>query len=160
MRKKLWELATKNHPEGTLLPRHLLFVRAILYPLDYIYFKIGQSRGYQWDTDTWRIEGLSYTGSAMRALANANGETYRINRTGDIVTLEKVEWQPIETAPKDGTAVLAWFPELEQMVATYDKNDTANSAGGWSVGFDYYGPKPTHWTPLPATINISNKGHQ
>lgn len=58
------------------------------------------------------------------------------------------EWQPIETAPKDGSNILAFFPDLGQMVASYNKHDDVNNAGGWAVGFDNYGDPPTHWKPL------------
>jgi hypothetical protein len=60
-----------------------------------------------------------------------------------------MDWQSIDTAPRDGTSVLVWFPELGHMVASFNGHDAVNNAGGWSVGFDYYGPKPTHWMPLP-----------
>lgn len=72
--------------------------------------------------------------------------------------LEEVErltnWQPIATAPKDGTGIIALFPELGQVVAYYS-GDNVNSAGGWSIGQDYYGPAPTLWLPLVETPNFN-----
>lgn len=72
------------------------------------------------------------------------------------------DWQPIETAPKDGTEILVsrlyqtgkrkripeicyWHETIEE--DKYDKKY-------WCVGGDYYGikwlaPNPTHWMPLP-----------
>lgn len=91
MRDKLWKWATAKHPEGTILPRRLLVIRAILYPLDTLYWMMSESRGYQWQSDTWNIYGVRYTGAALRALADAQGETYRITRTGECVTLERVD---------------------------------------------------------------------
>lgn len=58
------------------------------------------------------------------------------------------EWQPIATAPKN-TAILGWFPELGCVVTSSCDCDKVNNAGGWAVGYDYYGPAPTHWQPLP-----------
>ena len=56
------------------------------------------------------------------------------------------EWQPIETAPKDGGEVLLW-------------QEGWGVIRGWYSGDDktWYGPgahdsepcRPTHWMPLP-----------
>lgn len=90
MRDKLWNLAKANQPECMLLPRWLLVIRAILYPLDFFYWHMGKTRGYQLESDTWNIYGVCYTGEALRALADAQGEAYRITRTGECVTLERL----------------------------------------------------------------------
>lgn len=90
MRDSLWRYAIKNHPAGTILTGPLLALRAVLYPLDFFYWKMSKTRGYQLESDTWIIEGVRYTGEALRALANAKGETYRITRTRGCITLERV----------------------------------------------------------------------
>lgn len=62
-------------------------------------------------------------------------------------------WQPIETAPKDGTNILTFA--RDQYGITYfgvaqwaEKNpDFPNTVSGW---FWPYAIKPTHWMPLPA----------
>lgn len=58
------------------------------------------------------------------------------------------EWQPIESAPKDGVEVLAYFEDGGCYVA-------ACRDGVWIEG-NYLNPKdapelftPTHWMPLP-----------
>ena len=61
-----------------------------------------------------------------------------------------MDWQPIETAPKDGTVVLlagcrkpvaaAW---LEDEIDYWHVDD--NKLGPFALG----GPAPTHWMPLP-----------
>ena len=91
MRDYLWKLATAKHPECMILPRWLIMIRAILYPLDFFYWKMGENRGYQWQSNTWDIHGVRYTDEALRTLAEAQGETYRITRNGECVTLERVD---------------------------------------------------------------------
>lgn len=56
------------------------------------------------------------------------------------------EWQPIETASKDGFHVLLYRPEI-QFTGYYGG---ANS--GWRInapGLPAMYPKPTHWQHLP-----------
>jgi nucleoid-associated protein YgaU len=63
-------------------------------------------------------------------------------------------WQPIETAPKDGTPVLAWYvrrvhwrEDPEEDVGAAVASWTVHNGGGW---VSYSLGRPTHWTPLPA----------
>ena len=90
MRNKIWNVVRSKVPEGMILPWWALAVRAILYPLDFFYWRMGQTRGYQWQSDTWMIEGVTYSSTALRYLAQAQGETFRVARTGETVTLERV----------------------------------------------------------------------
>jgi len=65
-----------------------------------------------------------------------------------------MSWQPIETAPKDGTRVWLYCPE----------DEPTQVVGEWIEGDGYAlwayvdacmrdvvpeGPSPTHWMPLP-----------
>ena len=56
-------------------------------------------------------------------------------------------WQPIETAPSDGTAFLAFWPQAYQgkggmyVMLWHDDGFYTNTAA--------YELKPTHWMPLP-----------
>lgn len=52
-------------------------------------------------------------------------------------------WQPIETAPKDGTLVLL-FEDGVQYIAHW-----AETAGGQFFNDAEYQHNPTHWMPLP-----------
>lgn len=62
---------------------------------------------------------------------------------GEFVRLADIAWQPIETAPKDGTEILAWDGDdrkiLRWALGRWDDWDEMPSALG----------KPTHWMPLP-----------
>lgn len=70
-----------------------------------------------------------------------------------------MEWQPIETAPRDGTYVLLYEPNLD--IASGNKTFVGKFG---RVKYDSYGSKgvifedlstepwdwyPTHWMPLP-----------
>lgn len=61
------------------------------------------------------------------------------------------EWQPIETAPKDGTDILAWGPFGHgHLVVSFD--DKAEQPGWpWCTldGPNYSLTTFTHWMPLP-----------
>jgi hypothetical protein len=63
---------------------------------------------------------------------------------------EQNEWQPIETAPKDGTLILvirkgynpatAWFEERTQRFEHCEECSFSNPSHEWKL---------THWMPLP-----------
>ena len=74
-------------------------------------------------------------------------------------------WLPIETVPKDGTAVLVHFlpnevPSLNPLIcaAYWQKSDGLMKPGFWRV-FHSVGPSftPTHWRPLPASPGASEQ---
>ena len=55
------------------------------------------------------------------------------------------DWQPIETAPRDGTVVLAYDPNWYRYPHPMEYRD-----GAWSLWFHDVGAmRPTHWMPLP-----------
>lgn len=86
--------------------------------------------------------------------------------------LEKAEaeldgWQPIETAPKDGTEILGC---VDQCVSAFLWDDDPDDDGhvGWCIsGYSYGGvlyhchnlpvKDPTHWRPLPAPPALKDK---
>jgi hypothetical protein len=62
-----------------------------------------------------------------------------------------MNWQPIETAPKDGTFILGYYADRPWLwdIVQWD----AGYLGGawWGGGHENDGPlfPPTHWMPLP-----------
>lgn len=56
------------------------------------------------------------------------------------------EWQPIETAPKDGTIILLWYKAIGHEMAFWNGKS-------WDDGdfYDNLGSDAdfTHWMPLP-----------
>lgn len=99
MKDMIWNAVRSNVPEGMILPWWALTVRAVLYPLDFFYWRMSKTKGYQWEKDTWLIEGVTYSRSALRLLSKATGETYRVTRTVDTLTLERLP--PAEQAESD-----------------------------------------------------------
>ena len=91
MREAIWGFTRSKVPEGAILPWWALAVRAVLYPIDSLFWSMSEARGYQLKSDTWRINGIIYSSKALLLLAKAQGETYRVTRTGDTLTLEKVD---------------------------------------------------------------------
>ena len=64
-----------------------------------------------------------------------------------------MDWQTIDTAPKDGTAFLGWLAERQGYVARQDVCISSWSEWGggvWTVnGHTSTASQPTHWMPLP-----------
>ena len=66
-----------------------------------------------------------------------------------------MDWQPIETAPKDGTKIiLGQFDKTKDRygrvrVDYWHKVSDAGSYSGWGEFNNRFWP-PTHWMPLPA----------
>lgn len=68
-----------------------------------------------------------------------------------------MKWQPISTAPKDGTRFLAWVPPTTMGFGVVDFYHWQTAEGGrvegWRDSFIYVsreGEGPTHWMPVPA----------
>lgn len=91
MRDLIWRTALKGHPEGQILTPQLLVLRAILFPLDFFYWRISGTRGYCWRSNTWNIHGIRYTDEALRCLAEAQGQVFRVTKVGGCVTLERID---------------------------------------------------------------------
>jgi hypothetical protein len=69
--------------------------------------------------------------------------------------LAAIGWQPIETAPKDGTIVDLWGPKFNRDGIW--NGECRYASCRWSNGWQnaYWCPldkksQPTHWMPLPA----------
>lgn len=60
------------------------------------------------------------------------------------------EWQPIETAPKDGTEILIYSRYGDQYVVSYDDSFIR---APWRIRNEEGLNEniPTHWMPLPET---------
>ena len=83
-----------------------------------------------------------------------------------------MDWQPIETAPRDGTPILIWQPDGKRNMLTVNEqgdrveyDDNRYAIGYWRVWQKVskwmWGNRncshvsPTHWMPLPKPPEIS-----
>jgi hypothetical protein len=68
-------------------------------------------------------------------------------------------WMPIETAPKDGTAVLLWrLYDAGQITQAYWRRDTSDGTSAWGGSGWSFGEgcmQPTHWMPLPSPPDLA-----
>lgn len=73
------------------------------------------------------------------------------------------EWQPIETAPRDGTPILGWnstFGARETKSITYLPGSPGHADGrtdrwwNWEEMHRVTRWHPTHWMPLPEAPNV------
>lgn len=98
----------------------------------------------------------THTRGCHRVAINAALEAFAYLLAAPAALEAKAEWQPIETAPKDGTTILiarnldpfGWI----RGYATWQ--NLSRLGGGWiSHGFGVFGElglaEPTHWQPLP-----------
>jgi hypothetical protein len=90
MRSSLWNFARRNYPKGKILSWPLLTLRLILFPLDFVRWRLELSSGYDFMSDTWIINGVRFSSNAFLTLANASGELYIISRNNDTVYIERV----------------------------------------------------------------------
>lgn len=61
-----------------------------------------------------------------------------------------MEWQPIETAPKDGRSFIGYNPFTEAHEAYWDASAESWVIRTWHTGMEGpWFPGLTHWMPLP-----------
>ena len=62
----------------------------------------------------------------------------------------KMQWWPIETAPKDGSLfIVGWAGEPEYAMAKYDSDRSVYSVTFHTLVDEEALEVPTHWMPLP-----------
>jgi hypothetical protein len=76
-------------------------------------------------------------------------DAFAAEREAEAVARERA-WQPIETAPKDGTRFLAYeLGQAEYRVYECWWQDDFSNWSGWQNDWDSE-PEPTHWRTLPS----------
>ena len=80
----------------------------------------------------------------------------RLTHTLHLIARNEMEWQPIETAPKDGTLIVVWPPTWQGATssARYNDNRHAKTPRPFWSRLDDMGRvslsrdnQPTHWMP-------------
>jgi len=98
--------------------------------------------------------GCSNLNDANSLLAECYGRLGRLNEENERMRndAERIEWQPIETAPKDGTDILVMTGETMHVVRWINIHGDFDY---WAVDDNKHGPftlrgkAPTHWMSLP-----------
>ena len=85
-------------------------------------------------------------GTAFDSLKSAALHINALTPNAELAQAAQAEgWRPIETAPRDGTEVLANTSGLGRVVVYWDDEESQ-----WGTGLGYLDRgAPTHWMPLP-----------
>jgi hypothetical protein len=94
-------------------------------------------RERKWDWHDQNLTVRPFVDSLMTRLASVSRR---------LAALEGEKWQPIETAPKDGTKLLLVCADGWYFVGQW--SDRANGHMNWNDG-EYTFGNLTHWQPLP-----------
>lgn len=80
--------------------------------------------------------------SPLKRLDHARAIERAVLNSPEVVAMR---WRPIETAPKDGTEILAFCPKAGTHCVFWE-------SGYWREKASFLGLRnePTHWIPLPA----------
>ncbi len=70
--------------------------------------------------------------------------------------MDGMKWQPIETAPQDGTHVLGWAEGSFAVVNFAHDTWWLSEVGSFAEDGSWY---PTHWMPLPDPPAARETGH-
>lgn len=70
-----------------------------------------------------------------------------------------MEWQPIETAPKDGSKILSWFADGDYSIIYWGAYDGSwgQSLPGLGADSGYSPDTFSYWMPLPLPPNAQER---
>jgi hypothetical protein len=85
----------------------------------------------------------------------------KLNKTATLLyqaadMLEAEGWQPIETAPKDGTRVVFYESGKKVKMGEHIRPEDGWCVVGWKCTNGNF-HRPTHWMPLPTPPNTGEK---
>lgn len=77
--------------EGRILPIWALVVRAVLFPLDFLRWRLGVQCGYQFERDVFVVSGCILDGQVLRMMVEPNGRAWRVlSKSNGVVIVEDV----------------------------------------------------------------------
>lgn len=91
IRDHIWDIFVSRVPEGCIIPKPLLVIKSILFPIGFLRYILSINHGYDWRSDIWNINGVKYTGKALRSIANSQGEIFRVIKKGEYVEMVRVD---------------------------------------------------------------------
>lgn len=104
----------------------------------------------EWPRPQWYDGDAGYTVDGIGyCFSRADGNLIAAAPTLLRELIERQEadgWQPIETAPKDGTRILAFVPRYGATTAHFDARNTHRFICHSVLNRE---AQPTHWMPLP-----------
>jgi len=82
-----------------------------------------------------------------------------IDMMQDYAEYKRIKWQPIETAPKDGTIILVCRSDnyFSQSASYRNYHPNAKGKASWRDLLNGTILQPTHWMPLPSKPEIITK---
>jgi len=87
---------------------------------------------------------------ALQKLSETQAELLKLR----IATKRESSWQPIETAPRDGTPFLAWEGGCIYKSYWHRTSESFSCIAGQPVA---YTPEPSYWMPIPADPSESEE---
>ena len=95
MKDKLFLWAIRNTSPSAVLPWWATALRAVLYPIDSLYWRLSKTRGYQINCDAWLIFGVYFRSRDLKRLTESKGELFRITSFGDTIVFERVRTEDL-----------------------------------------------------------------
>lgn len=91
-RHKLWRniMEDLGPPEGCIVPMWLRLVYAMLFPLHGLKVLLNDALGFDYLRMVWTIHGVDYSDRLFANFAAAEGETFKVTRINNVVTVERV----------------------------------------------------------------------
>lgn len=78
--------------------------------------------------------------------------------TEEMAAIAKVEWQPIETAPKIGRHLATMKNGTVSVIVWLDADHPDADEAGWYEHWHFDPVVPTHWMPIPAPPKVGAGG--